>query len=173
MMLPELVLGCAFESYLGAKESARAINDFIRDEAVDENGVRWTLTHSIKAVSQWLDEFAEHNSRYHRFRGHLDWDVHPEYLALTEEHLSAVSFDSKSNEQKILEARRMGIIDKLPTITAAEIKDKSKEDGVVKAVAMLKALMLGVGLAQRAAQGRPSSQLEIMATWASSVSRFK
>ena len=51
MMLPELVLGCALESYLGAKESSRKINEFLRDEAGDdvEGAVEWTLAHSLYA----------------------------------------------------------------------------------------------------------------------------
>ncbi|KAK1758781.1 hypothetical protein QBC47DRAFT_397603 [Echria macrotheca] len=193
MLLPELVLGCALESYLGARESARAINEAMQREGSES---KWTLTHSMYAnmggfvirfpsppapspppaderqpeegnkggaVRKWLDDFAHHNKRYHRLRGHLDWDVHPAHCALAQTLLSSVPpTNPRANEHKVL-PHRLGLISLPFTLAASEIHDKSKDDALVKTVAMLKVGLLAVDLARRAAARIPASQVEVMA----------
>ncbi|KIX08801.1 uncharacterized protein Z518_03458 [Rhinocladiella mackenziei CBS 650.93] len=63
---------------------------------------------------------------------------------------------------QLLYAREHGLIAKLPQISENEIEDKNKGDPIVKALAIVQALWLGIELIMRWVQGLPSSQLEVM-----------
>jgi hypothetical protein len=132
---------------------------------------------------RWLDEFVEDNERGHPWLGAYDWKAHPEHYRLAKDLLeSDASFLCKSkgcdhreacrplsvdvwvlSAAQILKAREFGIIDKLPTINENEIKDKSKEDALIKILALIQAVWLPIELIIRASTGRRSSQIEIMA----------
>ncbi|KAK1829968.1 hypothetical protein QBC39DRAFT_355340 [Podospora conica] len=64
---------------------------------------------------------------------------------------------------QLLRARELGIISKLPGITEAQIRDKSKGDSLVKFTAVVQVVWLAIQLGIRAATGRQSSQIEITA----------
>ena len=127
---------------------------------------------------RWLDEFVEDNERGHPFLGPYDWKVHPEHYSLAKDLLESEVLDDPDSRRncraligdvwvlsagQILLAREFGIIGKLPTITESEIRDKSKEDALVKVLALVQAVWLAVELIIRASTGRQSSQIEIMA----------
>jgi hypothetical protein len=125
-----------------------------------------------------LDEFVEDNERGHPFLGPYDWKVHPEHYSLAKDLLESEVLDDPDRRGncraligdvwvlsagQILLAREFGIIDKLPTITESDIRDKSEEDALVKVLALVQAVWLAVELIIRASTGRQSSQIEIMA----------
>ncbi|KAK4108768.1 hypothetical protein N656DRAFT_373437 [Canariomyces notabilis] len=133
--------------------------------------------------SRWLDEFVEDNERGHPWLGAYDWKAHPEHYRLAKDLLeSEADFLCKSKRcdhreacralsgdvwvlsaAQILKAREFGIIDKLRTINENEIKDKSKEDALIKILALIQAVWLPIELIIRASTRRRSSQMEIMA----------
>ncbi|KAF2493117.1 hypothetical protein BU16DRAFT_465657 [Lophium mytilinum] len=55
------------------------------------------------------------------------------------------------------------LITELPSISEAEIKDKSKGDYMVKSIALFQVIWLVIQLATRLARGLPSAQLEVAA----------
>ena len=66
--------------------------------------------------------------------------------------------------RQLLEARKRGIVDKLPSVTEAEIEDRSKGDVVTKFLALLQTLWFVAELALRTAEQLPISQIEIHTT---------
>jgi hypothetical protein len=125
-----------------------------------------------------LDKFVEDNERGHPCLGAYDWKAHPENYSLAKDLLESEVLDEGDYRKccgalvwdvwvlsagQILLARKFGIIDKLPTIDENEIKDKSKEDALVKILALVQAVWLAIELIMRASTGRQSSQIEITA----------
>lgn len=63
---------------------------------------------------------------------------------------------------QLFQARHLGIIDKLPSVTEDTLKDKDKGDTLVKLTAIYQVTWLAIDLAVRQSSGLPSSPLEIM-----------
>jgi hypothetical protein len=63
--------------------------------------------------------------------------------------------------RQLLEARKRGIIDKFPSVTEAEIEDRSKGDVVTKFLALLQTLWFVAELILRTTEQLPISQIEI------------
>lgn len=74
-----------------------------------------------------------------------------------------IDFPFAANSAQLCVLLSSGIIDRLPCITEAQIKDKSKEDVVVKVLALLQVLQLVVELIIRKVYGLATSPLEIAA----------
>jgi hypothetical protein len=63
---------------------------------------------------------------------------------------------------QLLQARELGIIDKLPSVAAEDLADRNKGDMFVKVIAMGQIVWFVIQLIVRLATRRPTSQLEIM-----------
>lgn len=74
-----------------------------------------------------------------------------------------IDFPFAANSAQLCVLLSSGIIGQLPSITEAQIKDKSKEDVVVKVLALLQVLQLVVELIIRKIYGLATSPLEIAA----------
>lgn len=74
-----------------------------------------------------------------------------------------IDFPFAANSAQLCVLLSSGIIGQLPSITEAQIKDKSKEDVVVKVLALLQVLQLVVELIIRKVYGLATSPLEIAA----------
>ncbi|KAK4450496.1 hypothetical protein QBC34DRAFT_349260 [Podospora aff. communis PSN243] len=146
IMIPEYFLGKALVEFLGARELTKKMAEFQSGEKHDDE-ITWTATHTHLANMGGV--FVHHdNDDYtldHRAARALAGDVWV---------LSA---------SQLLEARKFGIVKKLPNISQAQIGDKNKGDGVVKFLAVLQVLWLTVQLLIRTSIGLQSSQLEITA----------
>nr|CDL70794.1 vegetative incompatibility protein 3a [Cryphonectria parasitica] len=147
---------------------------FFRGEQPDEDGIREKARRRIRRDSEVL--------------GTVYWEPHD---ALTELSRSLIrectlSFSADNNRSiadqawlicglvslegsssplcaaQLLEARRMGLISKLPFIPPEVIQDKDKSDRLVKLAAIWQVLWLFVDLISREVDGLPSSPLEIM-----------
>lgn len=78
-------------------------------------------------------------------------------------NLRALCGDRWSLDAKqLLLARRLGIIDKLPSMTEGEIEDLNKSDMLLKIVAVLQILWLCVQLCTRLSHRIPTTQLEVV-----------
>lgn len=61
---------------------------------------------------------------------------------------------------QLVEARRLGLISRLPYVTEAMLRDRDKGDTLVKLAAVWQTIWLAIDLAARQAAGLPSSPLE-------------
>lgn len=61
---------------------------------------------------------------------------------------------------QLIEARRLGLISRLPYVTEAIVRDRDKGDTLVKLAAVWQTVWLAIDLAARQAAGLPSSPLE-------------
>lgn len=66
--------------------------------------------------------------------------------------------------RQLLMARKLGIIQRLPTLLLDELDDRNKGDLLVKVIAMWQILWLFIQVMTRLAKGTPITQLEVMAT---------
>lgn len=64
--------------------------------------------------------------------------------------------------RQLIEARELGIIDKLPNLRDAELEDKDKSDFLAKSLAFIQITWLIIQLSFRWKDGKSCSQLEIM-----------
>ncbi|KAK0737946.1 hypothetical protein B0T18DRAFT_473932, partial [Schizothecium vesticola] len=111
-------------------------------EHASKSGTRWTTTHAFYAN---MGGFLVHGMNCH----------------LTLDEFTCFPFAANSAQLCVLLSS--GIIGKLPSITEDQINDKSKEDVVVKILALLQVFQLVVQLIVRKVYGLPTSQLEITA----------
>jgi len=138
---------------------------------------------NIEASGEWqqsLAKFIQDNTQGHPCLGRYDWNVHPQHLDVVKTLFDSGKFPMYDYDRwrtlrsmvgdvwvlsapQLLEARRCGIIDKLPIITQADILDKSKDDALVKTLALIQAVWLAIQLIIRASTKRQSSQIEITA----------
>ncbi|KAK4443630.1 hypothetical protein QBC34DRAFT_200902 [Podospora aff. communis PSN243] len=139
------------------------------------------------AADMFLKVFVDRNQRGSRYLGSSDWNVHRHHYSLARNYIiNSVGLGGRqgrvaSNHRtangaralcgdfwtlsalQLLEARKAGIIDKFPSVTVSEIDDKSKSDNLVKTLALVQVVWLGIQLSLRANAGRQSSQMEVMA----------
>ncbi|KAM7189292.1 hypothetical protein V8F20_010200 [Naviculisporaceae sp. PSN 640] len=154
-------------------------------ERSDGRGESNMARNSNDRVVRWLKQFESNNKRGDIYMGPFDWDTHVYNFSLAEKFIRRHMKNSPNldvdelgtpglarllsgdtwilNGPQLLEARRAGIIERLPNITENEIQDKSKSNGLVSALAILQISWLIVQVITRAAQGRQSSQIEISA----------
>ena len=145
LLLPEFILGKAFQDLILARRSRKAIK---REFAGEE----WTLTHSfyadmggfvLKAKTRDIDiEGGKTESK----KAYIYLDAGRIYIA-------------RGGGDNVLHKK---ILDSLPSITEDEIMDKSKGDFFVKAAALVQVLWLSIQVCVRAARGLVVSQLEIV-----------
>ncbi|CZR56192.1 uncharacterized protein PAC_06080 [Phialocephala subalpina] len=136
---PEVLL----EKNIADLKDARIDHREIKQYAI-EDGVPWTLTHSMFA-----------NMGGFVIRGFTD-----RYLMEEEEEISRRS-EAESEDLESASAEKQGILQRLPFVTMEEIKDKNKTDGFSRAVAMFQILWMAVQTIARKTRGIPISQLEV------------
>lgn len=192
LLAPELLLAKALDRYLSARGSVRAMKDLAEEDGTqwtlthaffaDMGGfmvvfpdVAASGTLAMSKVPAVLAEPQEKQVQRYRRMGPFRWRPHATHCELaaqvnvgdTEDDLLGLLrlcgniwvLDARQMES----VRRYGIISHLPRDSEAELNDKSKSDGLVKFIALVQLLWLVLQLIARAAQGQPSSQLEIMA----------
>jgi hypothetical protein len=190
LMAPELLLAFALDKLYSARRSVREMKDlaesdsrewtlthaffanmggFVIEFPDDATGV------APAAISQDVTEFCEEQTRRFRRMGSVVWRPHRLHCeTATKVGFVTDDYDNINllrlcgnvwvlNARQIFLARRSGIISQLPHPLEDDLKDKSKSDGLVKLLAVIQLLWLVLQLVGRAVQGRPSSQLEIMA----------
>lgn len=127
-----------------------------------------------------LDARSSAVSSYSKRLGHIDWRVNSKNRELIQEAASMVRREDIANRAdfflnltllqgdvwfpsaaQFLLARKMGIIDSLPILSADELKDQSKGDSLVKSLTLLQVTWLAIQLLVRAVERLPASQLEI------------
>ncbi|OIW23540.1 hypothetical protein CONLIGDRAFT_693431 [Coniochaeta ligniaria NRRL 30616] len=137
LMVPELILALAFGRFLSARRSVRQMKQFAQ-----EDGMEWTLTHAFFAdMGGFVRPYTDDALNLHRLCGNV-WVLDAAQMNM---------------------ARDCGIISCLPSSSEGELNDRSKSDGLLKLLALAQLVWLVLQLIVRTAQGKPSSQLEIMA----------
>lgn len=129
-------------------------------------------------TSKWIKEVIDNCQAGYAGLGLFAWAPHKSHYEFVRQWLN-VSQNSNGVDRysarllagdvwvltatQLLQARKDGIIKKFPKISEREINDKNKGDAIVKLLAVIQVLWLGIQLAIRAAMGRQSSQIEITA----------
>lgn len=132
VIAPELIIGVACHDFVVAKYERKRFQKYAA-----EDDVEWTLAHSY---------YANMGGFVIRSKPLGEKDYHDPY------HLTAAG---------IYELRENNYIPKLPDIPMEEIADKSKGDGLVKAIAVGQILWTILQVIVRAARRLPVSPLEI------------
>lgn len=136
----------------------------------------WAPPPRMDATDRYLAKYIDHNRRGHVYLGEYDWGVRQAHYSIVKKLLRSGHANSTNDRYwtlagdvwipsawELLEARKLGILDRLPTMDRAEVLDKSKDDTLVKVLALVQSLWLAVQLAIRASMGRQSLQIEITA----------
>lgn len=192
LLAMEVLLAFALDRYVSARGSVRASKDLAEEDGTqwtlthaffaDMGG--FVVEFPDVAASGTLDMsklpagFAEpQEKRAHRYRrmGPFRWKPHATHRELAAQ-LNVGDSDNDIlgllrlygniwvlDARQMESVRRLGIISHLPRDSEAELNDKSKSDGLVKLIALVQLMWLVLQLIARAAQGKPSRQLEIMA----------
>lgn len=129
--------------------------------------------------TSWINELIHKYETGYPHLGPFDWNLHETHLKMAREYVNDHPDTENTRDQdsarmligdvwvltapQLLVARELGIIAKFPSITEARIKDKSKGDSLVTFTAVVQVAWLAIQLGIRAAAGRQSSQIEIMA----------
>ncbi|KAK0648147.1 hypothetical protein B0T16DRAFT_455643 [Cercophora newfieldiana] len=144
----------------------------------DSDGIDPSATEGPGSSIQYMKQLIDCCKEGYRGLGPFDWSVHKAHYNMgkrwldehDDEHVDRESARALVGDvwvlssAQLLEARKLGIIEKLPRrITRAEINDKNKGDGLVKTLAVIQVLWLVIQLIIRAKMGRQSSQIEITA----------
>ena len=147
------------------------------DQDIPAPGNDALLTQHKDETARWMKLMIDKCHQGYPSLGPFDWTVHAGHYKLARKWLQSHETDHSDrygarvlmgdvwtlSARQLLEARKIGIIDRFPTITEAEIKDKNKNDPLVKLLVMAQVLWLTIQLIIRAATGRQSSQLEVTA----------
>lgn len=143
----------------------------------DQDAADDVLIQSHNDIAVWMKAFITNCEVGYPRLGAFDWNVHAGHYRLVRRWLESKGLDHEDaycarapigdtwtmSASQLLKAREIGIIDRLPTITEAEIHDKSKSDTLVKLLVMIQVIWLVIQLIIRASTGRQSSQLEVTA----------
>lgn len=135
----------------------------------------------LNSTKLWFSQYAENMLAWQRYLG-LDWQIDKQnqnvmYLALQK---YGPEFQQKRlllwysnlrvlqgtvwyiDAPQLLVAREIGLIHKLPALSAAQLEDQSKDSFVVRTITLAQALWLVVEIIVRQSQGLPVSQLEVV-----------
>ncbi|KAK0715468.1 hypothetical protein B0H67DRAFT_471494, partial [Lasiosphaeris hirsuta] len=134
LFAPELIASGCTVKFL----AARHVNIMMQGWAA-EDGVTWALPHAFFAtMGGFAIEFEEGL-------------IKVEQLGTTE----------ATGGRQLVEARKRGIISRLPQVTEAEIEDRSKADAVTKFLALVQTTWFVTELVLRTVTRLPISQIEI------------
>lgn len=189
LVAPEFILGETLELRMGARERVKEAQDIAQEDRIEwtlthaffaQMGGFWLKFPEDNAASSELpkriEQFYNKQKRLFRGMGSTHWRPHKVHSTYVAQVLSRLS-DIRSRENasrlcgniwvldahQLYLARKFGIIFHLPKVSEDDIADRSKSDGLVKLLALAQILWLVLQLIVRAAQGKPSSQVEIMA----------
>lgn len=124
------------------------------------DGKPTTLGKRLKKLGNRLKKRILHRND----RNHIWAERPPENPMVPDKHrVRRNHFPFAANSAQLCVLLSSGIIGGLPSITEAQINDKSKEDVVIKMLALLQVLQLVVQLIVRQINDLPASQLEIAA----------
>ncbi|PKK44595.1 hypothetical protein CI102_11309 [Trichoderma harzianum] len=132
ILAPELIMTTAWFDWVAAHNNCRDMQRF-----AENDGVAWTLTHSYFAnMGGFVIRGKPTKEQKHHDPYHLNGDL-------------------------IYQLRDAEHIEKLPTITEEEIKDKSKGDIFVKLIALGQIIWSTIQIIARAVRRLPVSPLEV------------
>ena len=179
ILMPEVLVAKAWDEYSAARDSSK---DELALLAKDD-GTEWELIHSYFAnmggfvldfteiLDQWSPEKTPINaSALSRLADELRLENLDSFDSDDEINLQRMSHKMWAlTSPQILEARRLGLIQKLPQVSGRTLESFNKGDILVKLLALVQVSWLIIQLIARKIASLPSSQLEI-ATLAFSAS---
>lgn len=136
-----------------------------------------SLTGGTNSSSLFIKQLIRRCEEGYPGLGTFDWAVHRAHYKMAKKWLdehNETAVDRAATRaligdvwvlscSQLLEARKLGVIEKFPHITKAQIDDRNKGDGLVKCLAVIQVLWLIIQLIIRATGSRRSSQIEITA----------
>ncbi|KAG2738825.1 hypothetical protein P692DRAFT_20757570 [Suillus brevipes Sb2] len=154
LFAPEVTISWAVAQFLGARDTANKFNDAI--DAPCAHDRRAICMDSDSAVMLLGD--IPNSSRSSRAR----WTLVHGFFAVMGGFVLYVDGEPRARliPSELLDFVHEGSVE-MPTITEAEIKDRSKGDGISKCVAILQLVWFVIQFIARYAQGLPVTLLEI------------
>lgn len=169
MLAPEVLLGLYFAQAMRCKAYTKA---FERSEYLNLDGVKWTKTHSHFAeMGGFVMKISKHSPNsggpltqttgggsYVTTQDPSEYVAHGQYSKKT--HRQEANY-LMLNCSRILALRKTGIAKRLPDISEYEIEDRSKEDGFLRAIAIVQIIWICVQTIVRWVGDLTVTQLEI------------